>query len=441
MQRHASRARLLPAIVLLASLCGCALPDRNPPARVPVMPTVGMPSTAPRADEREQLAGLIALVRADRVTAAMDALTTTRDPAVRAKLGAALVAALADEPPERLAAVAVALPANASQGAALDLAGRAYARRDPAAAVRWALALPDAALVAPAGRAAIAQWAETDARVAAEHLVALPEGAAREELLAFAVSAWARRDAEQALAWSRATSDAVRRERLVLAVGFTLAQTRPQRAVELAESLPQGRDRLLLFSAAAQTWVAGDRPAALDWAGRLREGAERDAAFAGIETGLGVPSTRRRGGAPGQRSIRARGLGGGGPAGIEELPGFDAWLATQPAARDREEALIEFVRQRGALDTGAIGQGLAALPPSPARDRALAIYLEGRLGASPADAAAWLRSLPRSDVNDGMVEQVARRWLLSNPEVAETWLRETPIPDYLKDRILREAGR
>ncbi|MBL9190237.1 MAG: hypothetical protein JNK23_22335 [Opitutaceae bacterium] len=440
MQWHASRVRILPAFVSVASLCGCALPDRNPPPRVPVMPTVAALSGASRADEREQLDRLIALVRTDRVPAATAALSSTRDPAVRAKLGAALVAALADEPPERLSALAVALPANAGQGAALELAGRALVRRDPPAAVRWALSMSEPAVAAQAGRAVLAQWTEMDARAAVEHLAGLAESPGREELLGFAVGAWARRDAEQALAWSRATSDAARRHRLVLAVGFTLAQTKPQRAVELAESLPEGRDRLLLYSAAAQTWVAGDQAGALAWAGRVREGAERDAVYAGIETGLGVPATRRRGGAPGQRNIGARGLGGG-LSSAEELPGFNAWLATQPATRDREEALVEFVRQRGALDTGAIGQALAALPAGPARDRALAIYLEGRLAVSPPEAAAWLRSLPRSDVNDALVAPIARRWLQSNPDAAEAWLRETPIPDYLKERILREAGR
>ena len=49
--------------------------------------------------------------------------------------------------------------------------------------------------------------------------------------------------------------------------------------------------------------------------------------------------------------------------------------------------------------------------------------------------------LLRSDVNDGMVEQVARRWLLTNPDAAEPWLRDSRLPEFQKDRLLREAGR
>jgi hypothetical protein len=40
-----------------------------------------------------------------------------------------------------------------------------------------------------------------------------------------------------------------------------------------------------------------------------------------------------------------------------------------------------------------------------------------------------------------MIEQTARRWLQTSPDAAEAWLQDLPLPGYLKDRLLRDAGR
>ncbi len=422
---------------MAVGLAGCALPEKNPAARAPAMPTVG---AAPAPAEVAPVARLAALVRADRPAEAVAVLATITDPTLRARRGAELLRAVADEPSDRLALLAEAWPAGVGQGEALEFVGRTLARRRPSAAITWASTLRDPAAAAVATRAVIAQWVEMEPRGAADYFAALGDAKA-EAQLGFAVAAWSQREPDAALAWSRGQSDAARRARLLLAAGFAMAQTAPRRALALADELPAGRDRWLLVSAAAQTWVAADRAAALAWVRDLPEGASRDAALAGIETGLGVPSTRRRGSGPGQRSIASRGLGGGALVWAADSPDFNAWLATQPPGRDRDEALLDYVRQRGALDTGAMGQWLASLPGSPARTRALELYVESRLGSAPAEAAAFLRTLPRSDVPDALLEQVARRWLITNPDAAVPWLRDAPMPEFQKDRLLREAGR
>jgi hypothetical protein len=441
MRRSGTTGGLAGVALLLA---GCGPAARQEAPRVPAMPTVGAAPSAPAPDERERraLAEIIALARQQRAAAAREKIAAVADPAVRDRIAVQAVRAVAEGEPMAAAELAAGLPPGPAQTAGLEFAVRAWAEREPVAALRWAAGLAEPIAAGVAQRAVAESGARQEPRALLDRIAALPESAARADLRAAAAAAWARRDAEAAIDWLRAQRE---EPRLVSAVAFAVAQAKPDRASELAAQLPEGRDRWLLLSMIGQTWVALDRGAALAWAGRLPAGAAHDAAFAGIETGLGVPAVRRRSGAPGQRGIASRGLGGGAGAAASvasvSSPEFEAWLATQPPGRDRDEALVEFVRQRGPADTGAIGQWLASLPGSPARERAREIYVEGRLATAPAEAAAFLRSLPRSEVNDAMLEQVARRWLVTNPDAAETWLRDSRLPDFQKDRLLREAGR
>ncbi|MGH7946710.1 MAG: hypothetical protein ACREH8_17440, partial [Opitutaceae bacterium] len=107
----------------------------------------------------------------------------------------------------------------------------------------------------------------------------------------------------------------------------------------------------------------------------------------------------------------------------------------------REEAILEYIRQRGALEPGAIGPLISTLPPGYARDQATEIYLDGLLlGSSPMEAARWVRSLPRSERSDELIEKTARRWLLASPDAAADWLEQTTLPPHRKAQLLREAG-
>jgi hypothetical protein len=257
-------------------------------------------------------------------------------------------------------------------------------------------------------------------------------------------AAWARLDPEAAVSWLRAQPNDEIKQRLTSGIGFEMAQTRPDRAVAIAEMLPEGRDRWVLLSAIGQTWVAVDSKAALAWAGELPAGEPRDAALAGLTTGLGVPVARRNAGAPGLRGGRSRIRGGmAAVAAFPESnsPEFAAWLETQLPGMSRDDAILEYVRQRGALEPSTMGPWISALPGGPTRDRAMEIYLENVVPNSPAEAARWLRSLPRSNRSDEMIERTARRWLRTNPDAAAAWLEEMMLPPDLKERLLREVGR
>ncbi|MSU50473.1 MAG: hypothetical protein EXS37_15540 [Opitutus sp.] len=317
-------------------------------------------------------------------------------------------------------------------------------RRDPSGSLQWAAGLADQVAAGVAGRTVVGELVRVDPRAAVARIETLAPGSARDDTLGFAAAAWARRDPDDAVAWLRGLPDGALRQRLTSSVGFEIAQQNPDRAIALAETLPPERNRWLLIGAIAQTWVATDPRAALVWARRLPAGESRDAAFAGVDTGLGVPVARRRANVPGVRNMGSRGLrGSAATATAEEASSteFAAWRALQAPGLSRDEAMLEYVRQRGASDTGAMGQWLAAQPGGATRDQAMEIYLDGLLIGSPSAAANWLRSLPRSDRSDEMVEKAAQNWLLTNPDAAAAWLLETNLPPDRKERLLRQAGK
>ena len=107
----------------------------------------------------------------------------------------------------------------------------------------------------------------------------------------------------------------------------------------------------------------------------------------------------------------------------------------------RDEAILEYVRQRGALQPAAVGPMIESLPTGATRQQASAIFVDGLLLSSPAEAARWVRSLPRSERTDELVEQTARRWMVTNPDAAVDFVEQSTLPGYMKDRLLRDAGR
>ena len=443
------RSRFAFSALVAAVVSGCMHTSERDFAQVrkPVMPTVTPPSASasrtPLSDD-EVVAAALRAVRADDWAEAARLQPPIDEPARRLQVATEIATTLTQEDPARAAVFAANLPTGRPQAAALEIAMRAWVLRDRAAALRWAHALTDSA-VGRLARATIAeQLVASDPRAAVDQVRTLAAGRARDETLVITAAAWARRDPDGALGWARSLPEDEMKPRLTSAVGFEIAQRQPDRAVALAEMVPAGRNRWLLFSAIGQTWVAVDSKAALAWANQLPAGEPRDAALAGVDTGLGVPASRRIAGAPGTRggSSRTRGSAAAVAHWPEvNSPDFAAWLATQPAGLSRDEAILEYVRQRGALQPGAVGQWLATLPGGPARDRAMEIYLDALLLGSPRDAARWLGSLPRSDRTDPLIERTTRRWLMRHPEAADALLQDPTLPGYLKDRLLRDAGR
>ena len=443
--RHFFRSTSLVTLCALESGCVFGVAQReHPPARPPTMPSVVAAPGPARGGATEADVLTVALDRAKQreFSAALRAIEAVAEPAARLRLQLALGAGLAEHDPVVAAALVTLLPEGPARDAGVERAARVWTQRDPGPALRWALDIVDPAVGSMARRTVAQELVRADPRPAVERMMILPARAVRDEAVVFAAAAWARIDADAAVGWLRELPEGELRSRAVPGIGFEIAQTNPRRAIALAETLPEGRDRWLLITAIGQTWAAVDSKAAFTWARTLPAGEARSAAFAGVDTGLGVPGSRRVASAPGARGIRSRGGGAVLTAlTATDTPDFLAWLATQPAGLSRDEAILEFVRQRGPATAGQLGPWVAALPGGPTRDRAMEIFVENLLATSPREAADWLRQLPRSDRSDDWIERTARQWIATNPAAAESWLRETTLPPERKAAILRDAGR
>lgn len=428
------------ALALCLAGNGCVSSD-SVEAPIAAMPKVNLPPRTPLAvATREEI---LREARAKDVPGMVATTERVADVLERARIAAEVTTALVQQDVPFAAQYALALPPGRAREAAIGVVAHAQVARGGTEALEWALTLRDPAAVVVARRATVEEMVRADPRAAIDRVLALPESGAREDMLGIAAAAWARKDATAAVDWVRALPEDERKRRLVSTVAFEVAQADPDRALKLAETLPTGRDRLLLFSAIGQTWVARDRKEAVAWASRLPAGEPRDAAFAGIDTGLGIPTTRRIASAPGSGGARRTRGGVASMAALPETssPDFAAWLATQRPGMSRDEAILEYVRQRGASQPWAVGPWLASLPGGPARDQAMEIFVDGLLIGSPSDAARWITELPRSSRSDEMMEKTARQWLRTNPTAAETWLRSSNLPLDRQEMLLREAGR
>mgnify|MGYP001545421213 CR=1 FL=1 len=382
---------------------GCA----NAPApviqpRMPVVLAGPPPLPKPVVSAEKILAMAIERARGDDFAGAVRAVETLPS-AERSAVVRQVITALAQTDPWRAGGVALALPTTLqSEGA--EIAVRAMLGRDPAAAVQWALG-PTEPVAAYIARKTVAdQLVERDPPAAIERLRTLPASEARDQMLGYAAAGWARRNATSATAWMRGLPDDKFRSRMATSIGFEIAQTEPERAVEIVEMVPPGRDRGLLFNAIGQTWVARNANDAWAWARQLPPGDAREAALSGIETGLGGAWSRRATiGAPTAGSTRRRGLVGGGG--------------------------------------GAFVVDPSLLPFGPERDDAIRRKFEQALQESPVRAANWLATLPLPDRRPEMADELARQWLKVDPRAAENWMEQNILLSSHREELLREAGR
>jgi hypothetical protein len=399
--KHLAYLLIVPALLALA---GCVSePAARPAPRMPqvTLPPAGATVPPPAPVAADVLAQALEKVNAGDVAGASRALETLAA-AERAAVLRDLLAVVARPDAMRAGRVAATIPRGALRGLALELAAPAMVARDPDATLRWASGLPDAEVRFEASRAVADRLVEREGRAALDRVQALPDSRNRDDFLVLAAARWSRRDAPAAIAWLRGLPDGELKTRATTSVGFEIAQTTPERAVEVADMLPAGRERWLLLTTIGQTWVARDSSAAMAWVQSLPAGDARTAAVAGLDAGLGVFSAR-------DRTV----VGGLGAASAGVVAG---------SARVRPPPIPA-----------------ESLPPGPERERALRARFDELMLASPALAASYVTSLFPQDRSDGMMLRLAREWLPYDP-AARVWVEQNvPFPEQ-RESMLREAG-
>jgi hypothetical protein len=410
------------------------------------MPSSSVEARPPAAEtsEAEWVARWVEFARAGRRGELLVPVDGPAEPRVRERVARAAAAILANEDPAAARRLAESLPPGAPRAAVWEVMVRQQVDRDAPKAVEWALGLADAGDGATVRRVVAEESVARSGGAAVRNLARLSPGPARDEVLGYAVAAWARRDPGAARAWIEEVPEGEGRRRWAAAAGFEVAQREPVRALDFVELLPPGRDRWLLLTAIAQTWIAVDASAAFAWCRGLPPGEAREAAVAGLDAGLGIAVARRMVAPP---EARGAGRGGGGGGGILEpvtggLAGaFAAWLEGQPAGLDREAALLAFIRQRSSADALAVAQWIELLPGVSLREQARDAYWQTLVAVSPDEAARWLAGLPRAGRSDLQVERTAREWARRDPGAAAAWLRDQAWTEERIDGVIGREGR
>lgn len=439
---------LVPGCALVVTLAGCVSEaERREVSRIrrPAMPAMAEGPRGLMVAPGESGVRATALQRVGdgNLAGAGRVLDGLEDRDARERLAREIAASLAATRPMDAVAFALSLAPGPAQTAALEVGARSWLRRDAATALRWAMELADPTTTRVVRRAVADESAGVAPAATLARLLALPAEPGRDEVLGLAAAAWVRRDADAAEAWLQRLPAGDLRQRLTAQMGFELAQTHPRRAIPLAETLAPGRDRWLLVTAITQTWVAVDAPAAFAWTRQLGPGEAHTAAVAGLDAGLGVAVSRRGATVLDTRGGTSRRRAGGTVRELE--PGddgaFATWRGQQAPGLPRDEAVLEYVRQRGALEPMLIGPWVAQLPGGPGRDRAIEVFWETLVRVSPAEAAQWLEALPRSDRSDEKMEQTVREWLRTDPAGAAAWLRRSTLPPERIEALLQGRGQ
>lgn len=236
------------------------------------------------------------------------------------------------------------------------IAFNTWARRDPAAAARWALDLGDEAI--DLAREAIDAWVALDADAAATWACAIPDERVALKMARPALRVLAGQNRDRALALARSRAGAFRRDAMFLIMDV------------LGPKDPAGTIRAF----APELWSNG-------------------AGFNALKTTIAAWAK-------------------------QDAPAAIGWLLAQPRGSD-EAQLTHWIDALGNGDSAwsrTVAGAIAGAPGLPNRAAALQ-DLMFRWGINhPEDVVAWLNSLPDADLRITLLERASRRYQGNSPE-------------------------
>lgn len=173
-----------------------------------------------------------------------------------------------------------AMPAGALPIVTAPEVARAFAGRDPAAALAWVKTITDPHVQRLALHHALEVWAEKDAVAAGRHVAEMEPGPTQMSAAAEVARAMAVTDAANAIAWAQKLSNSSARDFALTGIASAWAQREPAAAAKWASELPAGETRAEALNGALTYWVLNDAPAAQKFvAGLTGEVQTRAAAF------------------------------------------------------------------------------------------------------------------------------------------------------------------
>jgi hypothetical protein len=290
-------------------------------------------------------------------------------------------------------------------------------------------------------RAIERRWAEIDPEGALQDWT---EGKGKPPGDAF-FGAWAKSNPAGALRWFSGLPEGEVRREASVAVLDRIAKADPQRALDFANQLPEGKDQSLLVTRALAALGGKDPATALAAAQSLPEGPGRKIgldsvvtqfATGNLEEAMRIAKELPPNTLSGAGSVIAGAL-------VRESPESAlAWAATLPDGTTKAAAYAGIAREWAGRDVAAAASWLDGLPKGPERDSAVASFANRTAPRDPEGATAWASTLPQGEQRTAVLSQTVAVWQRINPAAAAEWLANaTDITPGEREAIAQAASQ
>jgi hypothetical protein len=248
-------------------------------------------------------------------------------------------------------------------------------------------------------------------------------------------------DPEATLQWLHLLPDDTAKTDVLAVLSKEFADTQPDRAIEFAVMMPEGKAQESTLSTVVGQWGHKDFEGALAWAQEqdpevrqtllpqlVRQLAPRDVSAA-LELALSI------GGKAGTGSVNNVVAVWAG----KEPVAAATWAAAQPA----NATYLALVASRWAMkDEPSAREWIKALPAGPSKDGAvLRAVREIARSEEPQIAEHWIAQMGDEAQRHRAYQELAFYWLQADPKQAGAWMRTAPIPAKTKSDLLKRAAK
>ncbi len=290
-------------------------------------------------------------------------------------------------------------------------------------------------------RALERRWAELDPETAIKEW---QEGKAKPPGDAF-FGAWAKSNPAGALRWFASLPEGEVRKEASVAVLDRIAKADPLRALDFANQLPEGKDQSLLVTRALGALSAKDPNTALAAAQGLPEGAGRRAGLDSVVTQIATTNLEEAQRVAKELPPNTLSGAGSVIAGalVKQSPeGALEWAGTLPDGATKASAYAGIAREWASRDVVAAATWLDTLPKGPERDSAVASFANRTAPRDPEGATAWASTLPQGEQRTAVLTQTLAIWQRLNPEAANEWLaKATDISPSEREALSQAASQ
>ncbi|HLP06780.1 MAG TPA: hypothetical protein VK178_01340 [Opitutaceae bacterium] len=285
-------------------------------------------------------------------------------------------------------------------------------------------------------------WAERDPAAAVAHLAAVPKRSSRWEAAAGIASAWAAADPTAAIAWAKQLPAAESRGAAIGEICRHFAERDPQQAVEFVLSLGEPAAVATRLNGIVRIQAATDPQAALQTINNLPADVPRgplcrqivdalvaeDPKLAG-EFALTIPPSEAQRGA--LQSVASR-------LAVDSVQTALDWInSTIPSGPIRGNVMENTLVIAAQANPKAVAPIAATLRGNLFRNVAMNLAINW-VRSDPQATTAWVDQLP-ADRNRALIQRILfTSWSCADPAAAAAWLATTDLPQETKQQLLSE---